>query len=560
VKAIIIDEVHLLYNTQRGLQLSILIQRLKQNCSHIIQWAALSATVGRLTDIRDFLFSQEEKAHFLQYPSHRSIDAHIRHIQNDTAFLNLIHLLTERPIKLLIFVNARKECERLASFLRQNKNLNTDIYVHYSSLSPNVRVETEQSFSKSKSALCIATSTLELGIDIGDIDAVLLWGVPGNVESFLQRIGRGNRRSNKTNVICLVTDDSSTPLGEFLRFAALVDAGKKGELSIKSPFELFGAAGQQFLSIIASDGGRFTRIADLCKLVEHKEHLNRPIAEEILAELGSNDFLQAHGFKNQYGADDNLHKLVDFKLIYGNYGASTQEVEVRHGAKVLGNIPTINLLKIRYGILVQFVGKKWKVCKITTDSIVLEPSKAKGPVLNFIYPGGGVGFEPFLTNRIWQLIHMDKFPDDIIEPNLRNKIIEGLNIIRGFCGINDIPYIQTAEGYIKYYTFAGYLVNKAAALYTEQPDFNADDISLTVPFPINWGNLPYKQIDYEPFFHNLFEASSEQSIFQSLLPPELQIKEFLQEWLKNEAISDILKRLTNSTPLKFNPNIISTIA
>ena len=56
IQALIVDEVHLLYNTQRGLQLSILIQRLKSNLERDIQWAALSATVGKLEDIQKFLF------------------------------------------------------------------------------------------------------------------------------------------------------------------------------------------------------------------------------------------------------------------------------------------------------------------------------------------------------------------------------------------------------------------------------------------------------------------------------------------------------------------------
>ncbi len=259
VKAVIIDEVHLLYNTQRGLQLSILLQRLKQSLTDNPQRVALSATVGRLPDIRDFLFGRDEQAEFFQFPAQRTIDAQIRNISDDNSFLRLIRLLTQRPVKLLIFANARKECERLAGFLRQDKQLKAEVFVHYSSLSPNVRVEAEQNFSKSNTAICIATSTLELGIDIGDIDAVLLWGVPSGVESFLQRIGRSNRRSYKINVVCLVSDDSEVPLGEVLRFMAIIDAGKRGELSIRAPFELFGAVGQQFLSVIASDGGRFTR-------------------------------------------------------------------------------------------------------------------------------------------------------------------------------------------------------------------------------------------------------------------------------------------------------------
>ncbi|MEO0971069.1 MAG: DEAD/DEAH box helicase, partial [Cyanobacteria bacterium J06639_18] len=187
IQAVVIDEVHLLYNTQRGLQLSILLQRLKQSLERDLQWAALSATVGRLQDVRDFLFGRAESANFLKFPAHRRIDAHVRYIAHEQSFLKVIDQLTKGiPTKLLIFANSRRECERLVSVLQQEKQLCPFVFMHYSSLSSEVRIETEQKFLSAKTAICVTTSTLELGVDIGDIDAVILWGVPGSVESFLQ--------------------------------------------------------------------------------------------------------------------------------------------------------------------------------------------------------------------------------------------------------------------------------------------------------------------------------------------------------------------------------------
>ena len=84
-----------------------------------------------------------------------------------------------------------------------------DIFVHYSSLAQETRIDIEERFQVFETALCNATSTLELGIDIGDIDAVLLCAVPSRADSFLQRIGRGNRRSNKTVATPLI---SATPI------------------------------------------------------------------------------------------------------------------------------------------------------------------------------------------------------------------------------------------------------------------------------------------------------------------------------------------------------------
>ena len=148
-RALVIDEVHLLYNTQRGLQLSILIQRLKKLTNQPIQWAALSATVAKLSDIRDFLFGSSEQADFVELSTHRPINAVIRQIPDKKNFEQLISLLKGK--KLLLFANSRKVCEELVEILKQNQSFNSNIFAHYSSLSPEVRVETENSLSMSKS-------------------------------------------------------------------------------------------------------------------------------------------------------------------------------------------------------------------------------------------------------------------------------------------------------------------------------------------------------------------------------------------------------------------------
>ena len=117
---------------------------------------------------------------------------------------NLFATLMDAPRrKLLIFTNSRKSCESLASELQQVPELASLVFTHYSSLSTEFREETERRFAEAPCAICVATSTLEIGIDIGDIDAVVLTGNPPSIASLLQRIGRGNRRSDKTNVICL---------------------------------------------------------------------------------------------------------------------------------------------------------------------------------------------------------------------------------------------------------------------------------------------------------------------------------------------------------------------
>ena len=556
VRAVVVDEVHLLYNTQRGLQLSILLQRLRQRLSDGIQWAALSATIGRLSDVRDFLMGAESDAVFLKYPAHRQIDAQVRHIPTEAAFRELVVRMVEgRPTKLLVFANSRRECERLAGALHHDKRLRHAVFAHYSSLSPEVRVDTERKFAASNTAICIATSTLELGIDIGDIDAVLLWGVPSGVESFLQRIGRGSRRANKTNVVCLVPDTSGSVIGDAMRFAALVTAARNGELPIRAPYELFGAAAQQCLSIIASDGGRFTRVADLCRVTSHKPYLDRETMDVVLAELATNGHLQRHGFKNQYGAEEALHQLVDYQMIYGNFGTGSQTVEVYHGSKCLGEVPAGNLLRVHRGAIVRFAGKCWRVQKASRDKILLQTTKFGSGAIDFSYASGCVHADAFVADRLWQLLHDPEFDDAIFAASLRSSVVESRDQLRRFCTRDQIPYVRSIEG-IRYFTFAGYLVNKAIGLISAKPGYQADDISLLVSSPIDWPTIPAVPADYQAVFHLLYEPSSEQSVYQQQLPPALQQQEYLQDWLKDETIPRILDRLVHSTEVKVDASTI----
>lgn len=546
IKAVVIDEVHLVYNTQRGLQLSILLRRLCKLLASRLQLVALSATIGNLSHIRDFLFGSDEDADLLAFSSQRAIDAQIRHVKNMTDFLSVVRRMTNRQsTKLLVFANSRTKCEYLTSTLKQDESLRHFVFTHYSSLSPEVRVDTEHKFSSMDTAICVATSTLELGIDIGDIDAVLLWGVPANVNSFLQRIGRGNRRSNKTNVLCLVPNDSSSVIIDALRFAALIDAASKGELPEREPYNLFGAVGQQCLSIIASNSGQFTKISDLCELLNHKPYLSRDTVETILAELSAKGFLQRHGYKNRYGADEELYRLVNMRLIYGNFAVGSQMVNVFHEAKHLGEIPAINLLRIREGTCVRFTGKCWRVNKVSRDGIHLQPSRPDAETIDFSYVDSGASIDTHNINHVWQMIHSDELALNLFTTELRQQVESFRDRFRRMCSQNQIPYLRSHEG-IYYFTFAGYLVNRAIGLYERKPEFRADYLSLFVPSSIDWASIGIHPSDYESFFHLLFEDSAEQSIYQKQLPLDLQEQEYLQDWLKDTIITRILARLAEA--------------
>jgi replicative superfamily II helicase len=125
--------------------------------------------------------------------SEREIDVELLRMGNDWHGEVLGALQGHGCRKVLCFFNARSSSEKAAKLL-DRPPFQGRVWVHHGSLNKEVREAVEERMNKEKTGLLCCTSTLELGIDIGDIDAVVLVRPPFNVSSLLQRLGRGNRR------------------------------------------------------------------------------------------------------------------------------------------------------------------------------------------------------------------------------------------------------------------------------------------------------------------------------------------------------------------------------
>ena len=195
IMAIVIDEVHLIDNTYRGDQLRILLKRLEDISTNEFNIYALSATISNPLEIggrylKNFEVLKTSGGREIEYTLHQSL----AEVFNQTREENLK--------KLLIFCNKRDDVELLSTECK--KIWGKDLVVsHHGSLSKNVREDAESFMRETKYGVCVATSTLEIGIDIGDIDAVVLADIPWSTSSLLQRIGRGGRRTQKCRVFAI---------------------------------------------------------------------------------------------------------------------------------------------------------------------------------------------------------------------------------------------------------------------------------------------------------------------------------------------------------------------
>lgn len=187
---VILDEIHLLDNTPRGDQLRILLNRLRMIRSGLA-YCALSATIDDL-GIGERYFPDPVVC---TLPQTRELE--YRLVPASAFLSDLEKLARDRGLqKILAFFNARSLVESFSRQLDQGRFAGK-VLVHHASLPKVRREDAEQAMNRARQAILLATSTLELGIDIGDVDAVVLYRPPYNISSLLQRVGRGNRRNDR---------------------------------------------------------------------------------------------------------------------------------------------------------------------------------------------------------------------------------------------------------------------------------------------------------------------------------------------------------------------------
>lgn len=189
LRILIIDEIHFLDNMYRGDQLRILIKRLKKLLKRDFNIYLLSATVGDPINVakryvENFEIAKAETKREIEYL-----------IIDDLGKMKGI-LIDRELKKILAFCNYRESTENLKLELEPLLK-NFKFVIHHGNLERKFRKEAEKILRETRYTICISTSTLEVGIDIGSVDSVFIYEIPWSVFSLAQRVGRSNRRGKK---------------------------------------------------------------------------------------------------------------------------------------------------------------------------------------------------------------------------------------------------------------------------------------------------------------------------------------------------------------------------
>jgi len=381
IKFIVMDELHFLDNNFRGDQLRILLKRITKivNNPDKLNFYAMSATINDPNEMCKRYFKNYEI--IISKGSRKIIFATIDAGLNYEELGKIKNIFIKQGInRAIFFCNSRKKTIKITAHLKEIFGRDDRIFEHHSSVSSDVRKHVEREMAREDSILsfCVATSSLEIGIDIGNIQAVVLIDPPLTVSSLLQRIGRGNRRTKKTTCFGVfeLPEDKKV-------FAEMIDKARNGLIEdIKYQSDI-SVVVQQILSLTFEkyneDKGKLTRekIHDFLDiLVDNPEHIDL-IIEKIISDEYIEEFR---------GKIMPTSKLLDFDDKFGTRGRINVNIPASYMMKVIdlsGNVigeiirPTEKMKKI------QFASFKWDVNEIRKDRIIVNRTTGKTSIPQF---------------------------------------------------------------------------------------------------------------------------------------------------------------------------------
>lgn len=222
LRLVIVDEVHALAGTDRGAHLMSVIERLAPSSQNDVQRVGLSATVGNPAEILTWLAGSSRRDGVVvdppKVPARRDLFVGLH---DSIAGLAVEAAARAAGKKSLFFCQSRSLTESVAERMRGRS---IDVFVHHSSVSLEERQAAEERFAHGTNACIVCTSTLELGIDVGDLDLVFQANAPSSVSSFLQRMGRTGRRAGTTANTTFLCEDPEA----VLQAVALIELAREG--------------------------------------------------------------------------------------------------------------------------------------------------------------------------------------------------------------------------------------------------------------------------------------------------------------------------------------------
>jgi ATP-dependent Lhr-like helicase len=397
VRSAIVDEIHAIVGNKRGSHLALSLERLEALCARPLVRVGLSATQKPIEAVADFLVGAGRRCEIVDVGHGRARDLALEVppvpleavMSNDVwelVYDRLAALAAEHRTT-LVFVNTRRMAERAARHLSERLG-NAVVAAHHGSLAREQRLDAEQRLKRGELRVLVATASLELGIDIGDVELVCQLGSPRSISALLQRVGRAGHQVGGVSKGRLFPSSRD----DLIECAALLDSVRRGELDTlvipKAPLDVLA---QQIVAEVSCQEWQEDALLTLIRRAMPYAQLSETDYQALLAMLAEG-YTTRHGARGAY-----LHRDLVSRSLRGRRGgrltALTSGGTIADNAdySVLlepqgFNIGTVNedfAVESLAGDVFQLGNTSYRIIKVESGRVRVEDAQGQPPNIPF---------------------------------------------------------------------------------------------------------------------------------------------------------------------------------
>ncbi len=458
LRVVIADELHAFAADDRGWHLRAVLHRLQQYVPHEMQRLGLSATVSNPTELLNWFaptgIKQVVGSASVSTDADVTVDF-VGSLSNAATVITRLH----RGSKRLVFCDSRSSAEQLTSMLR---GLEVRAFLSHASLSHSERKLAETAFAEEKDCVIVATSTLELGIDVGDLDHVIQIDAPSTVSSFLQRMGRSGRRADvKRSCLFLCTNDDSLML-------AMGICRLWGEGWVEAaypPPEPWAIVAQQAMAatLERSQWPRRELVLLLCGAFP--ESSSQGIAD-LIGHMVQLDYLMETDGVLQIGPTTEKHYgRAHYKDLLASFSGA-QLLLGRFGSVEVGFIDPMMLAGDKEDRLILLAGKSWRITDVDwkRQTVWLEPAKEGGKAR---WTGSGRTLSREIAQGIFRALSEGAGIHAVISKRAQLEIEEVVEHFPEAAGTSCFAITRNESGGARLWTFSGTRANRTIAKHIQ---------------------------------------------------------------------------------------------
>lgn len=397
VRSVIVDEIHAIAGNKRGSHLALSLERLEALCERPLVRVGLSATQKPIDAVARFLVGTERPCEIVDIGHGRARDLALEVppvpleavMSNDAWALvyDRLAALAGEHRTTLVFVNTRRMAERTTRHLAERLG-GAVVAAHHGSLAREQRLTAEQKLKRGELRVLVATASLELGIDIGDVELVCQLGSPRSIAAFLQRVGRAGHQVagvSKGRLFSSSRDD-------LIECAALLDAVRRGELdTLRIPPAPLDVLAQQIVAEVSSREWQEDALLALLRRAMPYAVLDDDTYQALLRMLAEG-YTTRHGARGAY-----LHRDLATRSLRGRRGgrltaltsggtiADNSDYAVLLEPQGL-NIGTVNedfAVESLAGDVFQLGNTSYRILKIEAGRVRVEDAQGMPPSIPF---------------------------------------------------------------------------------------------------------------------------------------------------------------------------------